>query len=265
MERIQAIPARTRALLLLGATVLFLVLGFGAWQGTKAALTYFSEEYEAGIEQTHIEVELTEQSADETAPRIVDQDRPLLTKLLPAGEAIMATGRPYVEQLSVQNASDLPEYVRLTVRKYWTDADGNKMPELDPSLITLTWDDPESAAHWVYSAEESTDERLVFYYRYILPGYAQAGAPAVTEIAVSDAILVPDYKVLDGAGKPTMVVAEKYRDCRVALSAQVDSVQYERADDAAGSAWGVDTNALGLIWDGSVPSAGNNDENEEVR
>lgn len=263
MERFQFIPDRTRALLLMCAAALLLTVGFGVWQGAKAALTYFSEEYEAGIEQTHIEVELTEQSADETGPRIVDQDRPLLTKLLPAGEAIMATGRPYVEKLSVQNASDLPEYVRLTVRKYWTDTDGNKMPGLDPSLIALTWDDPDSMAHWVYSEEESTDERLVFYYRYILPGYAQAAAPAVTEIAVSDAILVPDYSVLDGNGKPTMVVAEKYRDCRVALSAQVDSVQYERADDAAGSAWGVDTKALGLVWDGTVP--GSNDENEEVR
>ena len=35
---------------------------------------------------------------------------------------------------------------------------------------------------------------------------------------------------------------------RVALSAQVDSVQTSYAVDAAKSAWGVDVKALGLAW-----------------
>lgn len=226
----------------------------------RSALTYFSPEYEAEIAQTHIGVALTENGTenvnirsgvgdlklDKVAEEIAEQDAETEgTSLIP--------GKAYTELLSVKNISEdvataegtaaegMPEYVRLTVRKYWSEGESadsaTKKPSLDPSLIELVFDE-KSAECWVRSEAECTPEREVFYYKTVLAPGEAAAQPAVTAIRVSDRI------------KNTV---ESYASCWLTLDAQVDSVQVNNAVAAAKSAWGIDVTQFadeGLDWSG---------------
>lgn len=236
VQTLKNLTLQTRILLIVLAAALVGCVVMMAVSPARSALTYFSGEYVAEIQQTHIGVALTENDAVVPEGGNLIADSSALLKRPTADnpdnvDQFMIPGEVYSERLSVQNrSSDMDEYVRLTVRKYWADADGAKNPLLDPALIQLTYDTED----WVLNPEESTDERLVFYYRHLLDAHEAAAAPAVKTIAI-------DPSVSTATGD--------FSQCRVALSAQVDSVQINYADDAAKSAWGVDVDALGLEWD----------------
>ena len=200
--------------------------------GARAALTYFSDDYVAEIQQTHVGVQLTENGNEVSGEGALIADP---QQLLGDDDAIVL-GKQYDEALSVKNASeDMDEYVRLTVRKFWANDAGQKDVALDPAYIQLGFDE-NNAGDWVYSPDESTDERLVFYYKHVLPAGEHAATPAVESIKVSkDLTNAKDAETL-------------YADCWLGLSAQVDSVQTNNAPEAAKSAWGVDVEKLGLNW-----------------
>lgn len=222
MENVKKTSSRSLVLMVVGALVLFGLGAVGIVQSSRAQLAYFSEQYVAGIQQTHLGVELTENG------QVVEGEGALLGQLL-AGDSQMIPGKEYPEALSVQNGTDMGEYVRLTVRKYWETADGAKTPALSPALIELV----SGSDDWIMNEDECTDERLVFYYKHVLAPNADAATPAVSAI-----MLDPD--VMNALGEDA--------SARVALSAQVDSVQTSYAVAAAKSAWGVDVKALGLDW-----------------
>lgn len=222
MENAKKISSRTLAFMVIGALVLFGLGVVGVVQSSRAQLAYFSEQYVAGIAQTHLGVNLTENGT------VVEGKDALLGQLL-AGDDQLVPGKEYAEALSVKNDTDMGEYVRLTVRKYWETADGSKTPAIDPALIELV----SASEDWVLNEDECTDERLVFYYKHVLDPNASAASPAVSAIMIGPS-------VIGLLGDDASV--------RVALSAQVDSVQTSYAVDAAKSAWGVDVKALGLAW-----------------
>lgn len=224
MENAKKTSSRTLAFMVISALVLFGLGVVGVVQSSRAQLAYFSEQYVAGIAQTHLGVNLTENGT------VVEGKDALLGQLL-AGDDKLVPDKSYAEALSVKNDTDMGEYVRLTVRKYWETADGSKTPAIDPAFIDLGYDTENE--DWVLSKDECTDERLVFYYRHVLDPNASAASPAVRTITI-------DSSVIDELDENPSV--------RVALSAQVDSVQTSYAVDAAKSAWGVDVKALGLGW-----------------
>lgn len=248
---VSSLSLRTKALAV-GAALLILIGLAGTVGVAQAQLTYFSAEHRADIQQTHLGVALTEQTGDEGEARTVavgnavegtaGAEGALLQedgKLLLGGDESMVPGKTYDEKISAQNTSaDMGEYVRLTVRKYWTNEAGDKLPGLNPELIELDYDKGNSV--WVYSESESTPERMVFYCQSMVPAGTTV-APAVTGIKVLPAALN------DAALK---VQAASDSGLRVGLSAQVDSVQTNHAVAAAKSAWGVDVTALGLNWNG---------------
>lgn len=247
MQTIKNLPLAQRIALIVLTAALVGCLAMIAATPARSALTYFSDDYVAEIQQTHIGVVLTEQTGTETTPRVVAGDNQLIQDpaLLLAGDATIQLDTPYAEKLSVQNASDdMDEYVRLTVRKYWATGEEpeegaadprTKTATLNPAYIKLTYD-ADSQGDWVFSPAESNDERLVFYYKHLLKAGEAAATPAVTEVAVDSAL---------------QNAAESYEDCWLGLSAQVDSVQVNNAYDAAKSAWGIDVSqfeAQGLDW-----------------
>ena len=118
MENAKKISSRTLAFMVIGALVLFGLGVVGVVQSSRAQLAYFSEQYVAGIAQTHLGVNLTENGA------VVEGEDALLGQLL-AGDDQLVPGKEYAEALSVKNDTDMGEYVRLTVRKYWETADGS--------------------------------------------------------------------------------------------------------------------------------------------
>lgn len=226
MENTKTISSRSIILMIVGALILLGLGAAGIVQSSRAQLAYFSEDYVAGIGQTHLGVNLTENGV------VVEGEDALLAdggKAMLSGDSQMIPGKAYPEAISVENDTDMGEYVRLTVRKYWENADGIKTPAIDPALIELTCNSED----WVLNQDECTPERLVFYYKYALDPHAQAATPAVSAITLDPAVL--------------SVLAED-ASVRVGLSAQVDSVQTSHAADAAKSAWGVDIAKLGLEW-----------------
>lgn len=222
MENAKKVSSRSLILMVVGAVILFGLGAIGIVQSSRAQLAFFSEQYVAGIQQTHLGVNLTENG------QIVEGDDALLGQML-AGDSQMIPGKQYAEELSVRNDTDMGEYVRLTVRKYWESPDGAKLPAIDPALIELVSD----SGDWVMNEDECTSERLVFYYRHLLEPGANAASPAVSFILL-------DPTALQELDADTSAC--------VALFAQVDSVQTSYAVDAAKSAWGVDVKALGLEW-----------------
>lgn len=242
MSEVKSASPRTVRMMVLAAAVLLVVGIAGVVQSTQAQLVFMSENYVAEFAQTHIGVALTENDV------VVEGDDALLAdpEALLGGDAQMIPGKAYAERLSAVNTTDMGEYVRLTVRKYWAkgaEGDGStadtraKTDKLDPSLIQLQFTD-ESAEYWVRADNECTAEREVFYYKTVLPAGEAAEYPAVTGIRI-------DPSIKD--------VREDYSNCWLALEAQVDSVQVNNAVDAAKSAWGVDVTqeafaAAGLNW-----------------
>lgn len=295
IRSIKNLSLQMRILLIVLAAALVGCLVMMTVSPARAKLEFFSPDYVAEIQQTHIGVKLTEKTGDEAEFRIVSGDDQLIQQQDKLLGADAKTGpqldKMYPEALSVKNASDdMDEYVRLTVRKYWATAaptaeifgttataasatasadisaapaaadeaaasadevsDAMKKAEelankprkdaaLNPAHIQLAYD-AKNEGDWVFSAEESTDERLVFYYKHVLKAGEHAATPAVTGIAVSSS-LRDDPAAANGA----------YAQCYLGLAAQVDSVQVNNAVDAAKSAWGIDVTQFeqyGLDW-----------------
>lgn len=254
LRTLRALPLKSQIAVYLLSAGVVLCLVAGATNFARAALEYQSDKYVAEIQQTHIGVALTEQTGAEAEPRVVSgenqliQDLALLCGTDEGANPEIAFDTPYDERLSALNVSeDRDEYVRLTVRKYWAEganpSEAQKVSHLNPAHIVLGFDEA-STGDWVYSAEESSAERLVFYYKKLLRAGEAAETPAVTTLSVSSDLAEA------AAVKGT---AEDYSNCWIALSAQVDSVQSRNAVAAAQSAWGIDVTQfadLGLDWSG---------------
>ena len=220
---------------------------FGGIRGVQAAPRIQSTWFGAEVELDDIDVALTEQSANDSAPNEKHGDDVLLTTLLKDGEEFVV-GKKYNDyRLAVRNtvndnnneggadgnAGDqlIKEYVRVTVYKYWTtkDASGNyvKAPELDPSKIEVGWDTTNG---WSIDDRSTTAERTVLYYADILYT-GEDTTPFTKSIRV-------DSSVLDDAA---------YKDARFKIEAVVDAVQTHNGKDAMMSAWGVDVEGQNLI------------------
>lgn len=235
---------RISTLALFVAAVLLLI--GSAVGSTKAALTYFSENYTAQIQAAQIGVTLLENgkavsTRDFTGASTDDGftssgSGKLLENLLKDGEQLKP-GQKYEETLAVQNSGGIDAYVRVRVTKNWMNADGKtKNTSLSPDQIDL-----KLADGWIIDGNASTKERTVLYY----PKALAAGA---TSSAFADGIRI-DTSVLtdfttqetvaeDGSATTTTVYA--YDGAKFSVTAEVDAVQAHNAADAAKSAWGVD-------------------------
>ena len=120
----RAIPKKT-ALLLGLAAVLLLGSAVGS---TRAALTYYSENYVAGVEMSSIGLTLLE-NGKLVGERNYDKNgawmessAELLTGLT-AKETSgkLVPGKHYEEKLTVSNSGNIDSYVRLIVTKRWLD------------------------------------------------------------------------------------------------------------------------------------------------
>lgn len=239
----------TIALFAVAATLLtFSVVG-----SSRAALTYFSETYGAEVSMLDIGVTLVENGEDVSSRDYTGSgdiwDRTqgvLLGKMLDTeeedAEQMLKLGQVYPEALSVRNSGKIPEYVRVTIYRYWQTQNEagtfEKAPELDSGLIDLHltlgngWHEDEGAR---------TEERTVLYYDGIVP------VGGVTP-AFSDTLVIQDEDIeaevtknvtTDGDGNTVITTEYTYDGARFVLRADVDAVQTHNARDAMMSAWGT--------------------------
>ena len=221
-----------RTLVLLAVTaVLFCGGGFSV---TRAALTYFSNDYTAGFELDHLQVHLIENGVDvchdnnksiytvhRTDDKVAQEKkakyRGNLVEYLGYknedahyGDAAAYTlgepgrvdpGRTYKEELSARNGNNVDEYVRIIVRKYWVDSQNKKSTVMDPALIKLTYNGKAyNSGAWAVNSKEHTVESDTYYLKKKL------GAGATSALLFNE--LTIDGAVADLGNKTTTTTTE---------------------------------------------------------
>lgn len=231
------------------AIALLLVGGIG---GTKAALTYYSDEYVASVDTKDIGVTLYERGQNGDAQKISTRNYDgkkgswnetsgdLLTTMLGEGEEKVIFGKEYREEMYVENSGTIPEYVRATVYKYWKDAEDNKVTNVSPALINLQFDttdgwmiDPNKAAN--------TDEKTVLYYKNKL-GVGDKTSDFTKSITVfaSEAMLntVKETKTEVEGNSTKITTTYAYNGYQFVVEVEVDAIQDHNPEEAALASWG---------------------------
>lgn len=122
------------ALLLVGSTV----------GSTRAALTYYSENYSAQMNMQSIGVSLLENDKVVSSRDYVSSNEwkgtsqgTLLTNLL-GKDKTFTPGKKYNEAISVKNSGTIDTFVRVIITKSWQNEKG-KNTKLSPELIELNF------------------------------------------------------------------------------------------------------------------------------
>lgn len=239
---------RTGIYLLLAAAMLLLL---GSTVGsTRAALTYYSENYVAEITVSQIGVSLLE-NGEVVSSRDYQENEwkvttnqgdgstggALLMNMLEPDEKL-ALNKEYEERLSVRNSGSIDEYVRVRIYRYWM-KDGRKLTTLSPDLIDLNL---INEGLWVKNPNE-TAECVELFYRGILPAGQESESFADT-IRI-DGQVASEAKVEQNGN--TITTTYKYDGVEFHVDVEVDAVQTHNAEDAIRSAWGVEASSLGIL------------------
>ena len=232
-------PFRVTTAVLLSASAVLLI---GSTVGsTRAALTYYSENYGAEVTVSNIGVSLLE-NGETVSRRDYDSNGEwnetsgaLLADLQ---EETIVPGREYDEALAVSNSGSIDSYVRVILNKSWTDSEGSTDPNLSPELIDLNL---LTENGWIIDEDASTAERTILYYTNILP--AGETTPALSDtVRIDPAVAdkVTEEVTTDENGYKTITFTYAYDGYTFELEAEVNAVQTHNAQDAIKSAWGVD-------------------------
>ena len=234
-----------RVTYLLLALAVILLLG-SAVGSTRAALTYYSENYTAEVKVSQIGVSLAE-NGNIVSKRDYDGDdwktesSPLLSNMLSAGEKL-ALNKLYEEKLAVRNTGEIDEYVRVRIYKYWTEGDSDKrLNTLSPGLIKLNLTHGDE---WVNPDGNTFDrECTVLYHKGPLPVGAEA---EFADTIAIDKKVAEEFTTVD-KGNGIVETVYKYDGVEFHVNVEVDAVQTHNAQDAIRSAWGIDASALGIL------------------
>ena len=208
------LPFRLTTAALLSASAVLLI---GSTVGSaRAALTYYSETYGAQVSVSRIGVSLLE-NGEAVSYRDYEENgqwREASGELLGhLREEEIVPGKSYDEAISVSNSGSIDSYVRVILKKSWTDSEGNTDTNLSPDL----------------------------YYTEILP--AGETTPALSDtIRIDPAVAdkVEETTSTDENGYQTITFTYAYDGYTFELEAEVQAVQTHNAQDAVKSAWGVD-------------------------
>ena len=234
-----ALVLTAAALLLVGSTV----------GSTRAALTYYSENYSAQMNMQSIGVSLLENDKVISNRDYVSNNKwkgtsegDLLTDLLGKDDTF-TPGKKYNEAISVKNSGTIDTFVRVIITKSWQDEKGNKNTNLSPDLIELNFLTDNG---WKVAKAQSTRERTVLYYTKALkagkPTPALSDTLRINPSIASDVTKpVPESEKESEKGK-TITYTYKYNGYTFHIDAEVDAVQTHNAKDAIKSAWGVNVN-----------------------
>lgn len=254
LKKILSSPAVTVGAFALAACL----LAFSTIGGTRAALTYYSENYVSTVQMHELGVSLVENGAvvatgdavtSARAARDGEQASALLGTLTLSGAAEpepsnepFKLGAVYREELAVRNpesnggsAANITQYVRVTIRRYWVKPNGaggwTKEAGLDPDRIELKL---ALENGWVEDAAARTRERTVLYYTSPL-------APGDTTPLFAETLRIdPSVRVTARREENGGVTTDTYvyDGAAFQLEVQVDAVQNHNAADAIRSAWG---------------------------
>ncbi len=224
--------SRKTLALIAAAAILF---AGGTFTATRAVLNIFSPEHFLEFETSNQAVRLIENGQDPT------------DKLLTTLNSKVSPGKSYTEELTAKNYSDVSQFVRVIVRKYWMDKngkahsfDGDTVTIPDPSKIKLT---EANTDLWQKNELESTVEREVYYYKNAVPS-GGVTKPLTSKIKVDSSVADPFTR--DPDMDPSQIPAGTvityiydYDGYKICLEAEAQSVQTHNAQKAVMSLWGM--------------------------
>lgn len=224
------------ALLLAGSTV----------GSTRAALTYFSENYSASVNISQIGVSIQENGKTVSSRDYAGDNQwtetstSLFSDLLDTekGEKL-ALGKKYDDSITVLNSGDIDSFVRVIVTKSWQDQEGNKDTSLDPDLIQLNF---LTENGWQIDESASTPERTVLYYTSLLaPDQSTAELLGEDALSIDSAVGTKVNQTETRTEEGTVITTQyAYDGYSFQVEIEADAVQTHNAEDAIKSAWGVD-------------------------
>ena len=233
---------RSRAFALVLLLVAVAMVGFGTIGVVQAAPRIQSADYRAEVALTDIHTALVESSKagdslDAFTVRRGD-DALLTTMLADNGDTELKIGKKYVERLAARNtvtrdasvrkqSEPIPEYVRVSVRTYWKDANGKEV-RLDPKYVKLEFVTDNG---WTIDESASTAERTVLYYDKILqPG--ETSTEFVKSLTIDPSVNQAMSQLASGDA------SHSYEGMKFYIDARVDAVQDHNGAEAMTSAWG---------------------------
>lgn len=215
-----------KAVLVLSALLIVLVGMIAVLRSgsTQAVLTE-SEEQTLEMTMSQLGVSLLENGKD-------------TDKLLGEWEnANLDPGRTYTDTISVKNSGAYDEYVRVVVKKYWKGSN-DKRVDLSPAYICLV-----SGTGWKENEKERTPEQSVWYCNdYVAVG--NESSPLFTGFYIDSDIFTKsgaDENITVGEPDDNGVikVTYDYDDLTFVVEIEAQAIQYNSADKAIKSAWGV--------------------------
>lgn len=238
-KKISVVPV-----LLLTASVVLLA---GSTVGsTRAALTYFSENYSVSVNISQIGVSIEENGEIVSSRDYAGNDQwaetrtSLFTNLLDTenGETL-ALGKKYDDSITIKNSGSIDTFVRAVVTKSWQDKEGNQDTSLDPGLIQLNF---LTENGWQVDERASTPERTVFYYTNLLAlGQSTAELLGENALSIDSAVGIKVNQAETKTEEGTVITTEyAYDRYSFQVEVEADAVQTHNAADAIKSAWGVD-------------------------
>ena len=263
-----------RTMALLAATAV--LFSGGGYVGTRAALNYFSNELTAGFKLDHLQVHLIENDDDvcdgnNDALKEENKYRGNLLEYLgytndshysDAAAYTLGTpgkvepGRKYTEKLQARNTTEIEEYVRIVIRKYWVDKTGKKSPVMDPALIKLAYRDGTTvkaynSGAWAVNSKEHTEESDTYYLKTVLGKY-ETSDPLFNELTIDREVTnlanveTTTTTTQTEDGKVTVITYRyDYDDFTFYIEADVQAIQTHNASDALKSVWGVNNVSAG--------------------
>ena len=233
---------RTTALL----AAALVLLGSGGVMGAKAAPNITADSpYDATLQLNSLAVDITEQVAGGREVTVSDGAFTL------TNDKTLSIGKRYDDVISVKNSGAADEYVRVIVRRYWTDADGKRL-DLSPEYIDL-----KETTGWT-KAKGSNEEYSIYYLTNPLKtGETKA---LFKGFRINEAVKTEGKKIMIGskeydsdeaaaaAAKEGDVITYTYTydGCKFNVEAEAQSVQTHNSADAIKSLWGVDAKAVGI-------------------
>lgn len=248
MMKKKKFPFKVTTVALLSASAVLLI---GSTVGsTRAALTYYSENYSAQVTVSNIGVSLLENGGVVSRRDYKDNgewDETNGTLLSSLKEETVVPGKAYPEKLAVQNSGSIDSYVRVILTKSWKDSEGNKDTQLSPELIDLNFRD---GSGWIVDESASTPERTILYYTDVL-GTGETTPELSDTIRIDPAVADKVEKTVstDENGYQNVTFTYAYDGYTFELEAEVNAIQTHNAEDAAKSAWGVD---IAVAEDGTI-------------
>lgn len=243
---------KSTILMTIAAVILLIASGVGVAQ---ARLGIISETYSGQVNTQDIGITLIE-NGDTVAYRNYDSNKAdgtwkeknpgvLLSDMVTDSKKLVFE-KEYPEVIEVKNSGAINVFARVSIIKYWTDKDGNRMTTLTPELIDLNVVNTDK---WIKDTSDNTTtrERSVYYYSKLLEA-GETTPPLTDTISISNEVA---KKVTQTQTGNKIVTTYDYDGVQFHVEAYVDAVQEHNAQEAVKSAWGrsVTVNGTSLSLD----------------